>query len=173
MLAETVLPTSKQSSFRTLAADSNNRLRSYWRHNAAKAHTLHKDGKIKHAAVLFTQCVSIASKLLNTKSSSEADQTGIELLYFSSHNLSACQNLLRQGTNAEDTLRHVYYTIVELCEAPDVTYETRLEALAVLDKSLFSLTSQLAYLGKAEQIHALIFVTDAVADKTLKLLQDK
>ena len=173
MLAETVLPTSDQSGFRTLAAASHDQLRSYWLQNAAKAHTLHKNGNIKHAAVLFTQCVSIASKLVSTKSSNEAEQTGIELLYFASHNLSACQNLLRQGTNAEQTLRHVYYTIVELCEAPDVTYETRLEALAVLDKSLFSLTSQLAYLGKAEQIHALIFMTDAVADKTLKLLQDK
>lgn len=173
MLAETVLPSSNQTEFHTLAADSHDQLRSHWHHNSAKAHTLHKNGNIELATALFTQCVSIASKLLRSKSPNGTEQSGIELLYFASHNLSACQNLLRQGTNAEHTLRHAYYTIVELCEAQDITYDTKLDALAVLDKSLFSLTSQLAYLGKVEQIHALILVTDTVAGKTLKLLQDK
>jgi hypothetical protein len=173
MLAETILPTSDQSNLRTLAADSHDQLRSHWHHSATKAHTLHKNGHIERAVTLFTQCVSIASKLLHSKSPTQTEQSGIELLYFASHNLSACQNLLSQGTNAEHTLRHVYYTIVELCEAPNITYETKLDALSVLDKSLFSLTSQLAYLGKVEQIHPLILVTDAVAGKTLKLLQSK
>ncbi|MFT6388434.1 MAG: hypothetical protein ACJAUP_001816 [Cellvibrionaceae bacterium] len=173
MLVETVLPRSNKYDSRTLVANNYDQLRYDWRHNADKAHSLHKNGKIKHATVLFTQCISIATKLLHTQSQNNPEQSGIELLYFASHNLAACQNLLRQGTNAEHTLRHVYQTIIELCEAPNIAYETKLEALAVLDKSLFSLTSQLAYLGKVEQIHTLIKMTDTLAERTLKLLQKK
>jgi hypothetical protein len=171
MLAQTAFTQSSQSDSNILAADSHDQLRSFWYHNAVKAHKLHKNGEIKHAIVLFTQCVSIASKLLHTKSPNEAGQSGIELLYFASHNLSACQNIFHQGTNAEHTLRHVYYTITEFCESPEISYQTKLDALAVLDKCLFSLTSQLAYLGKADQIRSLIVVTDAIAERTLKLLQ--
>jgi len=180
MLAETPRPIREETSDSTSthtehAINSYDQLRSYWRHYAGKAHVLHKSGKVKQAARLFTQCIAIAKCLLHTTSqnkdhSGQEQSSGIALHYFASHNLAACLNQLELGTRAEHTLRHTYQTIIDLCEAPSIKYEVKLDALSILDKSLFSLTSQLAYLGKVDQIHTLIMQTDHFAETTTQRL---
>lgn len=110
-------------------------LRSYWRYYAGKAHALNKNGKVEQAAKLFTQCIAIANCLLHTHSQSDVEkednteQSGIELHYFASHNLAACQNQLQLGTRAEHTLRYNYQTIINLCSNPNIQYGNKLDAL--------------------------------------------
>lgn len=159
----------EQTNNRSTKPANHDQLRSYWRYYAGKAHALHKNGKAKQAIKLFAQCISIANCLLHKKIE-HTQQSGIELHYFASHNLAACQNQLQLGTDAEHTLRQSYQTIINLCSEPKVHYETKLDALSVLDKSLFSLTSQLAYLGKIGEIHELIAQTDQFAEKTMSIL---
>lgn len=153
--------------------ESDAQLRNYWRYYAARAHQFHKHGKISKAATLFSQCIQISDKLLHSPSKNDDRQSGIELFYFASHNLAACQNQLHQGTAAEHTLYTAYKTVIDLCENKQADNEVKLDALGILDKSLFSFISQLAYLGKVEPINAFIKKTDEFAEKMFSSLGNK
>ncbi len=72
---------------------------------------------------------------------------------------------MHTANKAKETLLHAYQQCIWLCEHPDAARAIKLDALAVLDKSLFSLASQLAYMAQVESIQDLIIETDNFAQR--------
>lgn len=140
------------------------RLRAHLQYYANRGRQYHAKGAIKKAAESFNECIRISRLLLLSKETNE-DHSGLELLFIASHNMAACCNQLQAASEGEKILRDLYRQVVNLCENTDYHRDIRLEALSVLDKSLFSLASQMAYMGQLEPLQALINYTESLAEK--------
>jgi hypothetical protein len=157
------------------------KLRSYWRYYANKGKDFHNRGLLKQAVTAFDECHLISKLLLKSLGSHSQNCarpqhcSGVELLFMSCHNLAACYNKLQLATNGENILRKFYSQIIDLCSNKSETRELRLEALSILDESLFSLASQLGYMGKTLEVRKLInqtctFAQDFANDLNLEKL---
>ncbi|MGH1485965.1 MAG: hypothetical protein ACRBCI_07055, partial [Cellvibrionaceae bacterium] len=147
------------------------RLRSHIQYYANRGRQYHNKGALKKAADSFAECIRISKLLLLSNNYKTTELSGIELLFMASHNMAACCNQLREARQGEAILRELYTQVVSLCDSRHYSQSVRLEALSVLDKSLFSLASQMAYMGKASGIQELIAKTEAFADSVSKSLQ--
>lgn len=139
-----------------------NRLRSRWYEYAEQAHKLNKQGQHRECIKLFERCIDISLNLITADKYSTTN--AVSLYYYSSHNLAACYNQIQKAKQGETLLRNVYEFIVLVCQNKALPRELRLDALASLDKSLFSLSAQLAYMGKTAGIHPLIRETEKIAE---------
>ncbi len=146
------------------------RLYSYWCYYAEKGRSCHEQSSTKRALEAFQECIRISKLLLHCVNNKTREISGIELMFIASHNLAACHNQLHQASLGEIVLRELHTQIIDLCESLKNPRDLRLEALSVLDRSLFSLTSQLAYMGRLSEIHGLIENTETFADKVSKQL---
>lgn len=147
------------------------RLRSHLQYHADRGRQYHSKGAIKRAAESFNECIRISQQLLLSKHYQDQESSGIELLFIASHNMAACCNLLASAQQGEDILHQLYQQVITLCGDPSLTKGLRLEALAVLDKCLFSLASQMAYIGKYSEIQALITRTESFAENVSQALE--
>lgn len=111
------------------------------------------------------------SQLLKTQFFQDK-KSGLEMLYFSSHNLAACYNTLHKSALATDVLKELHQDLMAIVQNRFASRKLRIEALANLDKSLFSLCSQLAYTNQTKDIHALILQTENVASMVYSQLFD-
>ena len=147
------------------------RLRAHIHYHANRGRQYHSKGALKKAADSFAECIRISKLLLLSNNHKTNELSGIELLFMASHNMAACCNQLRDARQGETILRELYTQVVSLCDSQQYNQAVRLEALSVLDKSLFSLASQMAYMGKASGIQTLIAKTEAFADSVSRKLQ--
>ena len=158
----------KKASTTTTVLHQEQRLRSHLQYYANRGRQYHSKGAIKLASQAFSECIRISKQLLLSPNYSSDELSGIELLFMASHNMAACCNQLRSASLGEKILRELYAIVVELCETEHYPRELRLDALAVLDKSLFSLASQMAYMGKLASIRQLIDGTESFAERISK-----
>lgn len=140
------------------------RLRSRLQYHTKRGHQYHSKGDIKQAAKSFNECIRISQKLLLSRHQQANESSGIELLFIASHNMAACCNLLASAKRGESILHALYTQLLKLCGHTSLSRNIRLEALSVLDKCLFSLASQMAYIGKYSEIQALIVHTEKLAE---------
>jgi hypothetical protein len=147
------------------------RLRSHLHYYANRGRQYHNKGAIKKAADSFAECIRISKLLLFSNQRKGSELSGIELLFMASHNMAACCNQLRSASHGETILRELYVQVVSLCDGCHLSRQTRLEALSVLDKSLFSLASQMAYMGQTSEIQELIYKTESFAENVSKKLR--
>lgn len=134
-----------------------------WQYFNAAAYQAHKQNKYAQATKHFQKSLSLSLELKENFFEINTKKSGIELYYFSAHNLAACLNTQQKGIVAKDTLLALHNYLIELVTNQFKPRILRMEALSFLDKSLFSLSSQLAYLNKVENIHALITHTETIA----------
>ena len=134
-----------------------------WQRSNTAAYQAHKQKKYALAVEHFKKCFAISKALREHFFDLQTQKSGIELFYFSAHNLSACLNSQQQGVTAKETLLELHNYLIEITTNQTKPRLLRIEALSFLDKSLFSLSSQLAFLNKIESIHTLIQHTESIA----------
>lgn len=147
------------------------RLRQRWQRIYKKALELHGEGHIKAAAKRFSECLAIAQQLKLVPSTRTKQPSVFELSFMASHNLAACYNQLWSAADAEAILREHFTRVVKYCSDPMKPKKCRLDALANLDNSLFSLASQMAHIGKLAELQELIRVTEEFAEGIALQLQ--
>jgi len=146
-----------------------------WTHLMHKGTQCHKQGNTDAAARFFTRAVTLAQQSLyhccsDCTTTLNTDKNGAEMLYFASHNLSACYNDTRRSQEAEAVLTQSHQTIIDVAVNKRLPKTLRVDALATLDSSLFSLASQLGYLNKTADIYALIRTTEQTASAVSRQL---
>lgn len=148
-----------------LKQDVKSSLQKYWHYYASKGRESHLNGRLRQATDYFIESVRIGKALVldELKDSKKNQQHGIELLYIASHNLASCYNGQNKSTQGEDILKECHDAIITISMDNSYSNTLRLEALCVLKKSLFSLSSQLAYMNKPAEIHSLINKTEQIA----------
>jgi hypothetical protein len=140
--------------------------RKEWEQYYSQAYQAHRAKKITLAIDYFTKSLSISETLIDYFFDDYPANSGIAMMYSSSHNLSACLNIQHQALEAKRVLLAFHDRLIDILCNTFKPKPLRLEALAYLDKSLFSVTSQLAYINEVENIHAIILKTETVASNT-------
>lgn len=138
-----------------------------WKNVNTQAHQAYQLKNYPLAAKYFAHSVEISKEL---KEYFFTDNSGIGMLYSSSHNLSACLNANKKSLEAKHVLLDLYEYLIEVITNRFKKNKIRIEALSYLDKSLFSLSSQLGYINEVENIHMLIRQTEKVATEAEKIL---
>ena len=134
-----------------------------WELNNQQGHQHHQQGLFSKAIAYFSASSTIAKQLQEQSISNNVKKSGLEMLYISSHNLAACYNACNKSQAATDTLRELHRTLINMASNKYKKRALRLEALANLDKSLFSLASQLGYINQVDEIHNIIMSTEHIA----------
>lgn len=80
------------------------------------------------------------------------------------HNLSAAYTAQGKHQQAEQELRELHQTLMQLCTARSIARNLRVAALGALDNSLFNLTSCLGLQGKLDALFAIITYTEQTAE---------
>jgi len=124
----------------------------------------------KRAYVKSCEFFSAGEELSCMLLGESANKDMVTMRVISSHNLAASLMAAGDCLKAEQTLIKLHKDIVHLCEDNEAVRSVRLEALAQLETSLFSLSSQLSYTGKVEDLHELIASTEQVAELTAQQL---
>ena len=92
------------------------------------------------------------------------------MLFQATHNLAACYNASGQNQSGTKTLTELHLYLTYTISNSTKERSQRLEALAILDRVLFSLASQLAYENQVTEIHKLIRLTEQVAEHASRQL---
>jgi len=141
-------------------------LQKYWQYYSDKGRNFHTKGMLKEASHYFLESVRVAQALIfdDIHRNPDGKYSGIEMLYIASHNLASCHNQQNDMAEGELVLRTCHREISELAINKKHSKALRLESLCVLERSLFSLASQLAFMNKPAQVHRLIDETGKVVD---------
>ena len=121
----------------------------------------HQQRSFAQAIACFIKALKTSESLV-TKSNSHP-LNGIEMAYSASHNLAACYNSCGKGMAGKQVLQRLHEQLMAITQHAQYSRGLRLNALAFLDKSLFSLASQLAYMNQVDSIHTIISDTEAIA----------
>lgn len=147
-----------------------NKQHQQWMLNNQQGHQHHKRGMFSKAIAFFSASSTIAKQLQEESINNIVKKSGLEMLYISSHNLAACYNAYNKSQEATETLRELHRTLSNMASNKYQKRSLRLEALANLDKSLFSFASQLGYINHTEEIHDIIMSTEHIAANVSKEL---
>jgi hypothetical protein len=150
--------------------DEEQRLYAYWNFYITQGYRKHKEGCVKGAITAFQEGIRIGHLLLKLSHQNAQQFSAIDLLHTAAHNLAACYNQMGCASRGESLLHSIYQLVTEECDNPVTSKANRLEALTVLDKSLFSLISQRAYMGKVSNVHQLIKDTETLAERVSESL---
>jgi hypothetical protein len=143
-----------------------NAKRKEWEQYYSQAYQAHKAKKFTLARDYFSKSLAISEELIEHFFEDHSANSGIDMMYSSCHNLSACLNIQHQALEAKEVLLAFHDSLIDILRNTFKPKQLRLEALAYLDKSLFSVTSQLAYINEVENIHSVILKTESVASNT-------
>lgn len=159
----------------SLAAAAKNNI-ALWNQYYSMGNSAHKQQKFAKATTYFERCIGLCNKLSQQDLSKEkplANKTLPKMLYQASHNLAACNNAMGRGLSAKDILTKLHDQFIHIVSCPKHNRSIRLDVLAYIDQSLFSLTSQLAYLNQVDEIHSIIIKTENIVTAVSKhLLSD-
>lgn len=137
-----------------------------WRELIASGTEHHQNRAYTESCEFFSAGEELSCMLLGEK----ANKNMVTMRVISGHNLAASLMAAGDCSKAEQTLLKLHKDIVLLCEDCGALRCVRLEALAQLETSLFSLSSQLSYTGKTDDLHKLIVSTEQVAELTAQQL---
>ena len=154
----------------TAAAKNNIAL---WNQYYSMGTSAHKQQRFAKATTYFERCIGLCNKLSQQDLSKEkqlTNKTLPKMLYQSSHNLAACNNAMGRGLSAKDILSKLHDQFIHIASCPNHNRSIRLDVLAYIDQSLFSLTSQLAYLNQVDEIHSIIIKTENIVTSVSKHL---
>jgi hypothetical protein len=145
---------------------------SLWSKYYSMGNSAHKQQQFTKAAAYFEKCIEICTEMLRQKLFKEGRlvKTLPEMLYQASHNLAACHNAMGRGLFAKNILTKLHNHFIHIAGCPNHTRSVRLDVLAHIDQSLFSLTSQLAYLNQVNEIHSIIVKTEDIVTVVSKHL---
>jgi hypothetical protein len=136
---------------------------SLWEHYNSQAYLAYQSKDIKQAIKYFSRSLIIGQQLKEHVFEEAFKKSGLDMLYFSSHNLAACLNAQNKGLLAKNILMELHEYLIELITNQFKPRKIRLEALANLDNSLFSLLSQLGFLNQTREIHQEIIRAEQIA----------
>ncbi len=142
-----------------------------WKAHTNNAYYFHQRKDLTKAIHHFKEALTISKKVRNVVPEDHSLESGLAMFYQSSHNLSACLNAERKAQQSIDILNDLYTSVMSIAKNKFKTRPLRLEALANLDKSLFSLVSQLGYVNDTSKIHDLILKTEIMASQVSRELQ--
>ncbi|MGS2716972.1 hypothetical protein ACVBE9_02270 [Eionea flava] len=144
---------------------------SLWSKHYSLGAQAHTKKQYKEAVTHFEQCVIICLTLLKPSKSGQNAHKLPCMLHQSGHNLAACHNALGNGLLAKKTLEQLHKQLIAVACSEQYPRTIRLGVLGSIDQSLFSLTSQLAYLNQVNEIHSVILKTEnTVTSLSEKLL---
>ena len=130
----------------------------------------HQQQQFIKAVTYFKKCIDLCTELSRQTPIINHTKTLPEMLHHASHNLAACHNAMGQGLLAKKVLRKLHDRFIRMASCSNQPRPIRLEVMANLDQSLFSLTSQLAYLNQVEEIHPIIVKTENVVSTASRVL---
>ena len=134
-----------------------------WKSYYQKGCQLHQLHRFTCAIHYFLRCFTIGNSLKDNASTMQLEINGIGMMFSASHNLAACHNAIGNNKKATEQLSKTHAYLMATATNTFKERALRMEALANLDKSLFSLSSQLAYENQVTKIHSLILETENVA----------
>ncbi len=141
-----------------------------WQNINKQAYLAYNAENYSRAAAYFADSLTVSKALKERFFNNNENSSGIGMLYFSSHNLSACLNANQKSLEAKHVLLELHEYLIEVVTNRFKSKKLRIEALSYLDKSLFSLSSQLGYINEVENIHGLIRQTEEIATEAENLL---
>lgn len=141
----------------------------------------HKSSDHEAAQLLFSQAEAIATLQLDACQQQPQQQSAqnhkpwhgfsvVDRLVIANHNLSASLCAQKKTPDAEHCLKKLHNLVSQLCINPLIGRELRIDALANLDRSLFSLTKVLSDLGLFDRIQCTIENTELTADTAARQL---
>jgi hypothetical protein len=134
-----------------------------WERCQTLATRAHHQKDFDKATRHFTESLFISKELTQYFFEHYSTNSGISLFYLSSHNLAASLNTQYKALEAKNILFDLHEQLIKVCTDSKMPTKLRLEALSYLDKSLFSLSSQLAYINEVDTIYALLLRTEKIA----------
>lgn len=133
---------------------------SIWDKYYALGAQAHKKKQFREATAYFEKCIVVCLTLLKNAETDQNNKALPRMLHQSGHNLAACQNAVGQGLMAKKTLEELHHQLMAIAACEQQARTVRLGVLGSIDQSLFSLTSQLAYLNQVNEIHDVILNTE-------------
>jgi type III secretion system FlhB-like substrate exporter len=133
-----------------------------WDQYYSMGNTAHGQQQFTKAVSYFENCIDICRTLSTQTTKVKSTKTLPKMLHQASHNLAACHNAMGRGLLAKKILQKLHEQFIHLVNCPHQTRTAQLDVLANIDQSLFSLTSQLAYLNQVEEIHPVIVKTENI-----------
>lgn len=136
----------------------------------------HHNRDHKTAQHLFLQAKAIATEQLDSCQQSAQSHklwrgfSVVDMLVIANHNLCASLCAQQKIPDAEHCLKKLHNVVSQLCINPLIGRELRVDALANLDRCLFSLTKVLSDLGLFDRIQKTIENTESTADVAVKQL---
>lgn len=147
-----------------------------WERLLCQGIAAHHSSNHKTAQQLFLQADAVASLQLDACQKSAQNHklwrgfSVIDMLVIANHNLSASLCAQKKTPDAEHCLKKLHNRVSQLCINPLIGRELRIDALANLDRSLFSLTKVLGDRGLFDRIQQTIENTELTADTAAKQL---
>jgi len=138
-----------------------------WEYLNHEGRRSHKSNQIKHAIHYFEQAAQVSVYMRYFIPKHPEVYSGLYMAYMSNHNLAACYNSNQQCAKGKEVLLELHNNLMTITANRFNPKALRLEALAIIDKSLFSLVSQLAYLNDTSDIHSYIKETDILVGKAV------
>ncbi len=141
-----------------------------WEYYNHEGRRLHKTNNIEKATRYFEKAVTVSMEMKYFVPQHPDIYSGLYMSYMTVHNLAACYNRAHQCAKGKAILIHLHNELMTTIANRFNEKSLRLEALSIIDKSLFSLISQLAYLNDTKDIHSYIKETEILVGKTSKQL---
>ncbi|MFT7388733.1 MAG: hypothetical protein ACI8VC_001988 [Candidatus Endobugula sp.] len=142
----------------------------FWDQYYSLGNKAHQRQQFIQAIAYFEKCITLCLNMLKKTPYTHHTKTLPCMLHQSSHNLAACHNALGHGLLSKQTLQELHEQLLRIVCCDQQPRASRLDALSSIDQSLFSLTSQLAYLNQVEEIHPVIIKTELIATTISELL---
>lgn len=135
----------------------------------------HQEKRFEDALRLFGSAAEVASLTLEldeqpNQTSGTARESPVERLVAANHNLSASLCAQQQTLAAEQVLTQLHSQVMALCLSNNVQRPLRIDALACLETTLFSLSAHLGHQGKVDTLHSIIEETERVAEQAAQTL---
>jgi hypothetical protein len=141
-----------------------------WGQCYSMGNAAHQQQQFTKAVTYFKKCIDLCTELSRQAPIINHTKTLPEMLHQASHNLAACHNAMGRGLLAKKVLKKLHDQFIRVASCSNQLRSIRLEVLANIDQSLFSLTSQLAYLNQLEAIHPNIVKPENVVTAASRVL---
>lgn len=155
---------------RSQIAHSHQSSNNLWRELINMGTKAHQEGHYSEAFKLFGSAGEVASLVLEKQCRESDQESAVEMLVIATHNLSATLCAQQQNQAAEEVLTQLHCQLMAMSLNRDAKRQTRVDAVASLKTTLFSLTTHLGYQRKLDALHSVIEETERVAEQAAREL---
>ena len=114
-----------------------------WGRCYSMGNAAHQQQQFTKAVTYFEKCIDLCKELSRQTPIINHTKTLPEMLHQASHNLAACHNAMGRGLLAKKVLKKLHNQCIRVASCSNQPRSIRLEVLANIDQSLFSLTMYL------------------------------